>query len=119
MGKIDEFLVDRIRNVLQDKQINWEEKRMFGGLCIMVNDKMCFGTFREGMMARIAPEEMETLTQKKGVEQMVMGERPMKGYVSLDPEAYDTDDALEFWIQKCLDFNPRAKASKKKKKKKG
>jgi len=41
----------------------------------------------------------------------------MKGYVYLQPTAYESDQALEFWISKCLEFNPRAKSSKKKKKK--
>jgi hypothetical protein len=35
----------------------------------------------------------------------------------LTPDGYDREDDLEFWIQKCLDFNPEAKARKKKAKK--
>ena len=42
--------------------------------------------------------------------------RPMKGYVFVEPEAIDMDKQLEYWVQLCLDFNPLAKASKKKKK---
>ena len=41
--------------------------------------------------------------------------RPMKGYVFVDPLGFDMDDDLEYWIQLCLDFNPIAKSSKKKK----
>jgi len=39
----------------------------------------------------------------------------MKGYLFIEPEGYDTEADLEFWIQKCLDFNPKAKASRNKK----
>lgn len=116
MAKIDEFLLDRMRNILHDRHISWEEKRMFGGIAFMVDDKMCFGTFRGGMMTRVEPEEMVELKKREGVEQMTMKDRPMKNYLYINPIAYDREEDLEFWIQKCLDFNPKAKASKKRKK---
>lgn len=82
----------------------------------MVDDKMCFGTYKGGMMVRIAPEESEELVSRKATEQMIHGGRPMNGYLFVNPEGYDMDSDLEFWVQKCLEFNPRAKSSKKKKK---
>jgi len=41
----------------------------------------------------------------------------MKGYVFVDPDGFDMDDQLEYWIRKCIDFNPMAKSSKRKTKK--
>ena len=111
----DPYLLDRLRNVLRAKSIIWREKKMFGGHCIMVDEKMCFGTFKGGLMLRVAPESVEELSNKPGADQMVHGGRPMKGYLFVEAEGYDNDAQLEFWIQKCLDFNPLAKASKKKK----
>jgi hypothetical protein len=29
------------------------------------------------------------------------------------PEGYERDADLAFWIEKCLEYNPRAKASRK------
>jgi TfoX/Sxy family transcriptional regulator of competence genes len=112
----DTFLLDRMRNILSEKKVVWTEKRMFGGDCFMVDDKMVFGTYKGGLMARVAPEEIEELTTRNGAEQMVHGGRPMKGYLFIEAEGYDHEEDLSFWIQKCLDFNPRAKSSKKKKK---
>jgi len=43
--------------------------------------------------------------------------RPMKGYVFIDPEGFDLDEDLLFWLNHCIDFNPMAKAAKKRKKK--
>jgi hypothetical protein len=31
------------------------------GICFMVDDKMCVGTYKGGIMARVDPEEEETL----------------------------------------------------------
>ena len=112
----DPFLLDRMRNILSEKGVEWNEKKMFGGDCFMVDGKMLIGTYKGGLMARIAPEEASELTSRPGAEQMIHGGRPMTGYLFVEGEGYDQDDDLSFWIQKCLEFNPRAKASKKKKK---
>ena len=40
--------------------------------------------------------------------------RPMKGYLFVHPSVIDRDQDLAYWIQACLEFNPKAKASKKK-----
>lgn len=109
----DPFLLDRMRNILKAKNVGWMEKRMFGGNCFMVDDKMCFGTYKGGIMARVAPEEADELAKREGAGQMIHGGRPMTGYLFIEPEGYDMDEDLEFWIGKCLEFNPRAKSSKK------
>ena len=41
--------------------------------------------------------------------------KPMKGFVFVSPEGTQTKKDLEYWIRLSLDFNKRAKASKKKK----
>lgn len=110
----DHFLLDRMRLILEKKQINWTEKKMFGGNCFMVDDKMLIGIYKGGLMIRIAPEEAEVLTQRPATDQMIHGGRIMTGYLFVEAEGYDADADLEFWLQKCLEFNPRAKASKKK-----
>ena len=113
----DPLLLDRIQLIMKAKGIHWIEKKMFGGHCFMVDDKMCFGTYKGGLMARVGPDVLPELMTREGAEQMVNAGRIMKGYLFIEPEGYDTDDDLEFWIDRCLDFNPQAKASKKKKKK--
>ena len=56
--------------------------------------------------------------QKDGCKEMNFTGRSMKGYVFLEPTAMDMEEELAYWVQLCLDFNPLAKSSKKKKKKK-
>ena len=109
-----ELLADRIRDILTEKKANFEEKKMMGGLCFMVEDKMCFGIVKEELMARVGPEKYEESLQQPGCKEMNFTGRPMKGYVFVDPEELDLDKDLEHWIQLCLDFNPLARSSKKK-----
>ncbi len=109
----DSYLLDRMRNILTSRNASWMEKKMFGGDCFMVDGKMCFGTYKGGLMARVAPEEAAALALRPGASQMIHGGRPMVGYLFVDPDGYDAEADLEFWIVKCLEFNPRAKASKR------
>ena len=41
--------------------------------------------------------------------------RTMKGYVFIDPEGFDLDEDLLFWLDHCTDFKPKAKAAEKRK----
>ena len=112
----DELLADRIRIILKDKRIPFEEKYMMGGLCYMVDDKMCVGIIKNDLMARIDPEIHENAISKKGCREMDFTGRPMKGYVFVEPEGMDLDIELEHWVDLCLEFNPKAKSSRQKKK---
>ena len=108
------FTAERIVDVLIGKNVTFEQKRMFGGECFMVDDKMCLGTYKNGLMARVDPEEAEALTQRPGAEHMIHGGRPMAGYLFIELEGYENDSDLSFWVEKCLAWNPKAKKSKKK-----
>ena len=63
----DEYLADRINKVLKDKNISFEEKQMMGGLCFLVDDKMCVGIIKDELMCRIGPEKYEKALANQGV----------------------------------------------------
>ena len=53
-----EKLADRVREIIFSQQENVEEKKMFGGLCFMVNDKMCVGVESDRLMVRRIQQNM-------------------------------------------------------------
>lgn len=110
----DEYLQERIESVLNAKGVPFEAKKMMGGLCFMVNDKMCVGIVKNELMARVGEERQKVLLKKIGAKPMDFTKRPLKGYLFVEPEGFDFDQDLEFWIDQCLAFNPEAKSSKKK-----
>ena len=112
----DEYLADRIRAVLESRRISFDEMKMMGGLCYMIDDKMCVGVVKNNLMARIDPEIYEQALTRTGCREMNFTGRSMKGYVFVEPEGIDLDDDLDYWVELCLDFNPKAKSSKQKKK---
>jgi TfoX/Sxy family transcriptional regulator of competence genes len=113
----NEILSNRIREELADVP-RVEEKLMFGGICFMVNDKMCIGVAEDEMMCRIGPDVYEDALEKNGVREMVFTGKPMVGYVFVDKEALRSKKDLHYWVDLCLQFNIQAKSSKKKMKKK-
>ncbi|MCB9279280.1 MAG: TfoX/Sxy family protein [Lewinellaceae bacterium] len=108
------YTIERIARVLNDRRAPFIRKSMMGGETFMVEDKMCVGIFRDALMARIDPAEEDALAARPGAERMTMAGKTMKGYLLIAPEGFDSDADLEFWVGKCLEFNPKAKASKKK-----
>lgn len=93
---------------------NVSEKYMFGGVCFMVDNKMCIGIAADELMCRIDPDKTEEALSKKGVRPMDFTGRIMKGYVFVNMDAIRQNKDFEYWINLCLDYNPKAKKSKKK-----
>ncbi len=110
----NEFLADRVRGSLSENKASFEEKLMFGGICFLVDDKMCVGIIKDDLMVRIDPKDQEKYLLEKGSRIMDFTKRPMKGYLYVSPEGIDLDEDLNKWVKRCLDFNPKAKSSKKK-----
>jgi len=113
----DVTLADRTREIISATHKNVEEKKMFGGLCFMVNDKMCVGVEKERLMVRLDPEKYEDVIQKEGCAPMNFTGKIMKGFVFVDVSALKTKKQLEYWIKLSLEYNSIAKASRKKKSK--
>jgi TfoX/Sxy family transcriptional regulator of competence genes len=108
----NENLADRVREALADIP-NVEEKKMFRGVTFMVNDKMCVSVSGEELMLRLEPEMTEQLSEENGTRPMVHGGKHMKGFIYISEERFRNKKDFDHWIQLALDFNPKAKASKK------
>lgn len=113
----NEKLSNRIREALVHLK-NVEEKYMFGGVCYMLNGKMCVGVVEDEMMCRIDHAIYEEALEKPGCREMIFTGKPMKGYVFVNDEGMKTKKQFDYWINLCIEFNKIAKASKKSIKKK-
>jgi len=105
-------LANRIRGALAHLP-DIEEKEMFRGICFMVDGKMCVCVSGNEMMCRIGERQVEKALENSYVRQMAMRDRPAKDYIFISEEGYHRDADFDHWIKLALDFNPQAKASKK------
>jgi len=110
----DENLANRVRERLANLPVI-EEKEMMGGLTFMVNDKMCIGVIQDEMMCRIDPGIHETVIEMTGCRTMDFTKKPMKGWIMIDSSGMRTSKEFEYWISLALEFNTKAKSSRKKK----
>lgn len=113
----NEKLANLTREIIAMTHKNVTEKAMFGGLCFMVNDKMCVGVEKERLMIRLDPAIYDQVMEKEGCRPMDFTGRIMKGYVFVDAAVLTTKKKLDYWIQLALEYNKIAKLSAKKKKK--
>ncbi|CAA9531877.1 MAG: hypothetical protein AVDCRST_MAG96-3616 [uncultured Segetibacter sp.] len=111
----DTKLADRIRDyLLMFPALKVEEKKMFRGLTFLVNDKMCVSVSGENLMCRFDPNLQEEVAEKSGFQTMMMKRKEYKGYCYVDPTGIKSKKDFEYWINLCLEYNERAKSSKKK-----
>ncbi len=108
-------LADTIRSSFTRRGVQWVEQKMMGGICFMVDGKMCVGVSADRLMVRVAPEAYEEAISRTGGKPMVIGEKVLKGFVFVEPEGYDMQWQFESWIDLAIAFNPHAKSSKKRK----
>ena len=108
----NEILAQRIRERLAALP-KVEEKKMMGGLTFMLNDKMCVGIIKDELMCRIDPDLHADSIKKRGCRTMDFTNRPMIGYVLINDSGIKSTKDFEYWIGLALDFNKRAKSSKK------
>jgi TfoX/Sxy family transcriptional regulator of competence genes len=108
----NQTLATRVRERIADLP-NMLEKEMMGGLVFMYNDKMCLGIIKDELMCRIDPAIHDIQVEKYWCRTMDFTKRPMKGYILVEEAGMRTKKEFDYWIDLALDFNSRAKASKK------
>ena len=109
-------LAERIRTYLDGiSKIKIEEKEMFKGLAFLVNGKMCINVSGENLMCRYDPVLENEVAERTGFQPMIMKGKQLHGYCYVSEDGYKSKVNFEYWLKLCLDFNEKAKASKKKK----
>ncbi len=106
----NEYLVERIRQRLSGRA-EVIEKPMMGGLIFMVDGKMCLGvdidkkTNSDRLMVRVGKLPYEELLGKRGSRAMDFTGKIMRGFLFIDPQGFDLDEDLDYWVENALVFN--------------
>ena len=108
----NEILANRIRVALAHLP-KVAEKKMFGGLAFMVDNKICITAGADRIMCRIDPAIHAEAVKRKGVTTVIMGGREYKGYVHVKQDSIQIQKDFDYWIGLAVDYNKIARASKK------
>jgi hypothetical protein len=99
----DEGLAARVRDLIGDEP-GLIEKKMFGGLAMMLDGNMAVGVQGENLIVRTAPEQYEQLLAERGARPFDMTGRPMRGWLLVDPDGNTEDDDLRRWVARGVEF---------------
>jgi TfoX/Sxy family transcriptional regulator of competence genes len=98
-----EELAERIRDALGRRK-NIEEKKMFGGIGFLLNGNMLVGVWKDSLIVRLGPDEGEAALREPHVKEFDITGRAMRGWVLVGPESVESDDQLNYWIERATKF---------------
>ena len=99
----DKVLVRRVREVL-DVEPDLVEKKMFGGVGFLLKGNMACGVNKEDLIVRVGPERYEEALADSHTRPFDMTGRPMRGWVVVTGEGYDSQEDLARWVKEGADF---------------
>lgn len=93
----DEKLASRVRTLL-GSHAGVTERRMFGGLCFLIQGHMVAGILGADLILRVGPDAYATALSRPHVEPFDFTGRPSKGTVYVRVPAITTDRRLAAWL---------------------
>ena len=92
-------LADRIRLVLGRGGGDFSERKMFGGLCFLVNRHRCCGIVKNELMVRLTPDTATAALREPHTRPMDFTGKPMPSMIYVDATGIDSNLALERWVR--------------------
>lgn len=99
----DEGTAQRLRDLLVDRD-DVVEKKMFGGIAYMVRGNMCIGVNKETLMVRVGKEKHDEAVSQPHARPMDFTGKPMQGFIFVEPAGYESDEDLENWLERGLEY---------------
>jgi TfoX/Sxy family transcriptional regulator of competence genes len=100
----DEELANRVRELIAGEG-GIDERRMFGGLAMMVGGNMAVVIRgKGGLMVRVDPAEFDRLATERGAGATEMRGRPMRGWITVEESACARAADLRRWVARGVDY---------------
>jgi hypothetical protein len=75
-----------------------DHKKMFGGVCHLVNGNMVCGVISDFLILRLGKEEAEKALARPHVRPFDITGRPMKGWIMVSMEGFKTGKEMKDWL---------------------
>ena len=95
-------LAERIRSELNG--MPFVEKKMFGGVGLLLNGNLACGVNKDHLIVRVDPEKHNPLLKKSHVKPFDLTGKPMKGWLLVDADGVKTDKQLSAWVKEGVEF---------------
>ncbi|MXZ28686.1 MAG: TfoX/Sxy family protein [Gammaproteobacteria bacterium] len=99
----DEVLIERIRPLLEGRA-GFSEKKMFGGVCFLINGNMCLGTWKGSLIVRLGKDKHEETLARPHTQPANITGRVMKGWALVEPAGLESERDLKTWVGEAATF---------------
>lgn len=94
----DEGLAQRVRELLENEP-DFQEKKMFGGLCFLIQGNMACGIIKDDLIIRVGTERYEDALKRSHARKFDITGKPLTGWVMVSWEGHEADEDLSTWIE--------------------
>lgn len=98
----DQGLAERIRDAVPSG-VEFEEKKMFGGICYLLNGNMACGVLEDRLMLRLTKDLVAEYRKEPYTADMDFTGRTMPSMMFVDAEGIADDDQLRTWVGRAAD----------------
>ena len=95
-------LAERIRSELNG--MPFVEKKMFGGVGLLLNGNLACGVHKDDLIVRVDPEKHTALLKKPHAKPFDLTGKPMKGWLLVEADGVKTDKQLSAWVKEGVEF---------------
>jgi len=99
----DEGLASRLRDLI-GAEPGLTEKKVFGGLAMMLDGNMAVGVHGAGLIVRADPGRQEELLAEPGARVFDLSGRPMKGWLAVEPDGCAEDVDPRRWVDRGVAY---------------
>ena len=99
----NEKIETRIKGIVSGWK-NTEDKKMFGGICHLINGNMFCGVHKEFLILRLGTDKAEDALKLPHVRPFDITGRPMKGWVMVTENGFKSDKDLKDWLDQTRKF---------------
>jgi len=99
----NEEIDSRIQKILA-RWKNTKAKKMFGGVCHLLNGNMVCGVYKDYLILRLGEKSAADALQQSHTRPFDITGKPMKGWVMVDERGFETDQKLRAWLDKARSF---------------
>lgn len=99
----DEALAQRVRHLLQ-RRAGYSERKMFGGICFMLQGNMSCGIVQDKLMLRLGEKQVPQALQEPFTQEMDFTGKVMKSMIYVEAPGIANDEDLKDWVNQAIKF---------------
>jgi len=99
----NEELQRRIKKIVSEWK-GTDDKKMFGGVCHLLNGNMFCGVYKDFLILRLGQDRSEETLKHPFARPFDITGKKMRGWVMIDTQGYKSDDELKSWLAEAKTF---------------